>query len=303
MISILIPIFNYNITTLVASIHKQLEELDIDYEIICICDASNQFLNENKLIDTYSNTQLILLKNNIGRSKIRNLLVEKSKFNWLLFLDADVLPKTNAFIKTYIYSLKKYNSKVFCGGLIYEIERPEKERMLRWVYGKKREEISAERRIKRPYQFVTGANFLINKSIFNTVKFNESIVNYGYEDVVFIEDLKLNSIEITHIDNPVFHLGIERNLVFLNKTKEGLGNLFFLNSKNTLKGDNLKILRTYRLLRRFQLNRIAALGFNVFDKLLKYNLLSSSPSIFLFDIYKLGYYCSINYSKKFKTDI
>ena len=297
MISVIIPIFNYNTTPLVASIHQQLELLAINYEIICICDASTEFLSENESINSFSNTQLISLIDNIGRSKIRNLLVEKSNYNWLLFLDADVFPKNESFIKTYVDLIEIQNTKAYCGGLNYQKEPPKKEKTLRWVYGKKREEISVERRKEHPYQFVTGANILIHKSIFKTIDFNEAIVNYGYEDVVFIEDLKSNAIDINHINNPVFHLGIENSLTFLNKTKEGLENLYYLNSKDILKGDNLKLLRTFKMLKTLKLNWFVVLFFNTFKKLLEYNLLSSKPSLLLFDIYKIGYFCTIYKAK------
>lgn len=298
MISVLIPIFNYNTTPLVASIHQQLEMLPFNFEIICICDASTEFLSENESIKSYAHTQLISLKDNIGRSKIRNLLVEKSNYNWLLFLDADVFPKSKLFIKKYLDLIENRHSEVYCGGLIYKQEKPKSEKILRWVYGKKREEISVKRRRERPFQFVTGANILIHKSVFNSLRFNEEIVNYGYEDVVFIEDLKLNLIEVNHIYNPVFHLGIENNLVFLKKTKEGLENLYLLNSKNILKGENLKLLRTFRVLKILKLTWFVVLFFNIFEKLLEYNLLSSKPYLLLFDIYKIGFFCTVYNAKR-----
>ncbi|UMB53963.1 glycosyltransferase [Lutibacter sp. A64] len=300
MISILIPIFNYNTTPLVEIIHKQLELLHINYEIICVCDASTEFREKNKAINSYSNTQLILLKTNIGRSKIRNLLVEKSNYNWLLFLDADVLPQSDFFIKIYLDLIKNSSDKVFCGGLVYKNEYPEKEKCLRWIYGKKREQISVERRKQNPYQFVTGANILIHKSIFNTIKFNEAIVNYGYEDVLFIEDLKLKEIAILHAQNPVFHLGIERSLVFLNKTKEALENLHNLNSKGVLIGSNLKIIKFFKLLSNLKLIWFVSMLFKIFKRVLECNLLSKMPSLFLFDIYKIGYYCSVDLVKRGK---
>ena len=300
MISILIPIFNYNTIPLVEIIHQQLELLNINYEIICVCDASTEFIKENKTINTYSNTQLISLNRNIGRSKIRNLLVEKSNYNWLLFLDADVLPQSKFFIKTYLNLIKKSNVKVLCGGLIYQNIRPKKEQRLRWVYGRKREQIFVEKRTEKPYQYVSGANVLIHKSLFETIKFNDSIVNYGYEDVLFVEDLKLKGITILHVQNPVLHLGIEHSLVFLNKTKEGLKNLYNLNLNGILKGDNLKIIKVFRLLKSLKLIRSVSLFFKIFKRILECNLLGKRPSLFLFDIYKIGYYCTVNVENKEK---
>ncbi len=49
MISVLIPIYNYNAVTLIAFILEQLQNTDIQFEIICINDASTKFSFENNL--------------------------------------------------------------------------------------------------------------------------------------------------------------------------------------------------------------------------------------------------------------
>ena len=298
MISVLIPIYNYNSTKLVVSIHQQLELLSVKYEILCIDDASTKYIIENAIIKDLFNTKLFTLKENIGRSKIRNLLVEKAKFNWLLFLDADVYPKDNLFVKNYINCIESKNELVFCGGICYNEQKPSNDKLLRWIYGKKREEISADYRSEKPYQFVSGANFLINKTIFNTINFNVNIVEYGYEDVLFVEDLKINKVKISHIDNQVFHLGIESSLVFLNKTKEAISNLLNISSNKILKGDNLKLLKTYKKLKSNILCWLIGGGFYLFKKVFEANLLSKKPSLFVFDLYKLGYLCYLDMNNK-----
>tara|TARA_R110001583_G_scaffold12582_2_gene55688 strand:- start:367 stop:1263 length:897 start_codon:yes stop_codon:yes gene_type:complete len=297
MISVLIPIYNFNALKLVKTIHEQLEFLLQEFEIVCICDASTEFIAENNVINNFSSTKLLPLKKNIGRSKIRNLLIEKANYNWLLFLDADVLPKDDLFIKRYLDCIIKNEVSVFCGGIIYKDEKPDDNKMLRWVYGKKREEISFNKRSEKPYQYVSGANFLIHKSVAETIKFDERIINYGYEDVLFIEDLKNSNIEITHLENPVYHLGIENNLIFLDKTKEAIENLFFINANNILKGDNLKLLKTFQLLDKYSLDSGFLKIFLKFQKNIEYNLLGEKPSLFLFDIFKLGYLCDLNFKK------
>ncbi|PIV50102.1 MAG: glycosyl transferase, partial [Flavobacteriaceae bacterium CG02_land_8_20_14_3_00_34_13] len=42
MLSILIPTYNYDITSLVAVLYKQLEEVSYAYEIIVVDDASTK---------------------------------------------------------------------------------------------------------------------------------------------------------------------------------------------------------------------------------------------------------------------
>ena len=289
MISILIPIFNYNVTKLVKALNSQLLVANIDFEIVCIDDASTNYYSENDKLSKLKNVTLQKLPGNIGRSKIRNLLAKKAVYDWLLFLDVDVLPKENNFISEYLRSIKSNKAKVYCGGIVYEKDRPESDKMLRWVYGKTREEIDLKIREEKPYQYFFGANFLIHKSVFKIVKFNERIVKYGYEDVFFVEDLRKNAIKLQHIDNEVYHMGIELSLVFLNKIKQAMENLHCLNSQDILKSDKIKVLKFYKKIHAYKLNWVFSYVFVMFHKLFEYNLKSRWPSMFIFDVYKLTY--------------
>ena len=176
MLSILIPIYNYNVYPLVSEIHEQAKATGIDFEIICIDDTSNTIFSENEKINTLSNSCYELLKANIGRSKIRNLLAQKAKYDWLLFLDADVFPKNKNFISEYIRYINT-EEKMVNGGLLYQEKKPEESKLLRWVYGKNREALDCKTRIKNPYLSALTLNFLISKSVFSKVSFNEKIPN------------------------------------------------------------------------------------------------------------------------------
>ncbi len=102
MLSILIPTYNYNIVALVSEIHRQISNTEIPFEIICLDDASTVFVAENLVVQQLQNTQYQILQTNVGRSKIRNLLAQKAQYDWLLYLDADVMPKHHDFIERYI---------------------------------------------------------------------------------------------------------------------------------------------------------------------------------------------------------
>ena len=88
MISILIPSYNFDVTNLIETIHKQIELTTNKFEIICAEDGSTQTFSNEK-IKNLKNVTYIHLKKNIGRSKIRNLLANTAKFKWLLFIDCD----------------------------------------------------------------------------------------------------------------------------------------------------------------------------------------------------------------------
>jgi len=217
MLSILIPVYNYNVYPLVSELHKQCLECEIDFEIIVIDDGSKLFFNENQEINSFENCRFEILEKNIGRSGIRNLLAKKAKFANLLFLDADTFPKRKNFIQKYISQINEAEKVVF-GGIEYQKEKPANNQLLRWFYGNARESLSVEKRNTNPNGNALTSNILIQKKVFNSNKFDESITKYGYEDLVFLSDLKKKGILVKHIDNPTYHLGLGTSRQFLDKT-------------------------------------------------------------------------------------
>ena len=125
MLSILIPTFNYDITALVAEVHKQSKSCNIPFEILVFDDASEnlEIRKINTAINGLKNTSYTILKSNIGRSAIRNKLAKSAQYSWLLFLDADVMPVNNHFVLNYLNSLSD-SKPIIYGGLSYKEERP-----------------------------------------------------------------------------------------------------------------------------------------------------------------------------------
>ncbi len=297
MLSILIPTYNYSILSLVKALNKQLKEDGKPFEIICFDSGSNLEINSiNDQINKLEFCTYKSLKKNGGRSKTRNLLAQKAKYGWLLFLDADVLPVSKNFIQIYFESILKDNVKVAFGGLKYK-KKPSNDRMLRWVYGKSREEIPLNIRKKNPQEYFTSANFLIKKEVFEQFKFDESLIEYGYEDTLLAIELKKKNIQITQIDNPVYHLGIDKSKIFLKKTRESIKNLIILNKQQKIDIQDFKILKIFERIKKYKMTRVFKMGFHKYSNSMEKNLLSGSPSLFIYDMYKLGYLCSYQSEK------
>jgi glycosyltransferase involved in cell wall biosynthesis len=293
MLSILIPIYNYNAFPLVKEIALQCNACAIPFEILCQDDCSNEFLTENQNSNSLENCYFSANKTNLGRGKNINSLAEKAKFEWLLLLDCDTFPRDPNFIKNYIAAIKKNESLVVFGGIVYETQKPEKEQLLRWVYGTQREALSLEKRIKKPNNHALTSNLLIKKDLFIQNPFDASITKYGYEDLCFLSKLVIKNIPVSHIDNPTFHLNLETSILFLNKTKIALENLdFIIDSKIIPKLDS-KIITAYEVLNKLKLTQIVAFIFKKSENKIEANLLSENPSLYLFDWYKLGYFCKI----------
>ena len=289
MISILIPCYNYNAYDLVSKLEKECLAHGIVFEIICIDDASFSPLNElNQKINILTNCKFFESKKNIGRSANRQLLSQKAQYKWLLYLDVDVKPLNEDFIKVYLNEIKKGFEVVFGGFNYKKIESNN----LRYLFGKSREDIPSIIRNKNPYKYIISSNFLVKKVIFDRINRNININGYGM-DYFFGALLKENSISIKHIDNEVTHYGLDDNSKFLIKTNEALKNLHYLNKNKLITKNDITILKYYRLLDFLGLKRIISKLFKMFSKSIESNLKGSYPSLFVFDLYRLSYLCSL----------
>lgn len=292
MLSILIPTYNYNVYPLVLELHEQCKNCHIDYEIVVLDDNGELFFEENQVINTLQNCSFTSNEINIGRSKMRNLLAKKAKYDWLLFLDADTIPLHHNFISTYIQYVSTKHQLVY-GGITYSTEEPNKDSTLRWFYGKERESISAEKRNLKPYISFLTLNFLIPKCFFDVVSFNESIPNLRHEDTLFSFELAQQKIPILHIDNPIIHLGLDTNLEFLNKSRASVIALKNLVDKGLIDVGYVRLSQMYFILQKIKCTFIFAFLFEKFKSKSENQLCSKDPSILLFDLYRLGYYCTL----------
>lgn len=292
MLSILIPVYNYNVFRLVENVHNQALECNIVFEIICLDDGSTLFLAENENINQLKNSRFSILDKNIGRSAIRNLLARRATYQNLLFLDADTIPVQKDFLSTYIAQINN-DEKVVYGGILYENTQPSKNKLLRWFYGKKREALTTSERNKNPYISFLTLNFLIKKSIFKKVNFNENIPNLRHEDTLFSYQLMQSKIQVIHIENPVYHLGLEDSKTFLKKSEESVIGLKNLVDSNLMTPNYVKLSHYFLLLKKYGFQSLTAFCFKTLKPFFIKQLLSKKPSLFLFDLYRLGYYCTL----------
>ena len=288
MISICIPIYNFNVLSLVETLILQGKEINQPFEIICIDDHSSDFFRKiNAPIEAMDNIHFISLEKNIGRSKIRNMFIDISKFDKLLFIDCDCSISSKMFLKNY---LAISNFDVIYGGRKHHPIKPKKNNeKLRWIYGFKVEDQSFNFRLKNPYHSFRSNNFLIKKSVFKIIKFDENFMSYGHEDTVLALELQKNNIKIHQIDNPVYHEGLEKNTDFLLKTRSAIKNLSKIESKK-YNISSIKLINTYLKIKKLNLDKFLLLisknGMIIIEK----QLMSSWPSLRLFNLYKLLFY-------------
>ena len=290
-ISVCIPVYNFDVRELVYDLKKEIESHSIDAEIILIDDGSDENFKQINNELNHQVNQFILLEKNIGRSRIRNLFLDYSKTEYLLFLDCDGKIISPNFLKNYVNLLdENSNAAVVYGGRKVS-EKPSSEKhILRWKFAVERENLPLEKRKMKPYLSFQTNNFLIKKNIFKSIKFNPDLRKYGYEDLVFSMDLKSAKIPVIHIYNPIYNNDVEEGSVYLKKVDESVESLLLMLNNQALrpKLSEIKLVKAYESVHKKGLKFPILILFNFFEKFLKKNLLSGNPNLKFLDIYKLG---------------
>lgn len=296
MLSILIPVYNFNIVPLVTELHDQATKASIPFEIIVLDDCSSELLrHQNKDVVNLPGVRFHELDKNIGRARIRNRLAEMAVYSTLLFLDCDSEVPTKNYIINYLPFCDRL--LVVCGGRLYRPDPPdEHEFLLRWLYGIRREQLSDAVRSENPYRSFMTNNFLIPRETILQIQFDESIIHYGHEDTLFGLELKKRGVKVMHIQNPLLHIGLEISWEFIRKTSEGVENLFMLLQNGKIDRNDIqdiRVLKVHEIMRKL---RLAGLYQSLYDFIaspVMRNLLGSNPNLFAFDLYKLSLFTNL----------
>lgn len=291
MLSVLIPVFNHNIVALVNTINTQLQDAQIDYEILCLddCSPDKSIVRANQQLNTLRKVLFCVSPTNVGRNNSRRTLAQRASYDWLLFIDADVLPKSKHFITNYLPFLKADYDAVYGGFAYYDTPTKPKD-TLRWKYGKTKEQVAATKRNQTPYKIIISANCLIKKSVFLDINSKITEEGYGYDNY-FGALLKTKAYKVFHIDNEVFHLGLESNAIYLNKVEQSVDNLLTLYQNQKITISDNELLNLFLKVKSLGLNYGFAFIYKCFKNPIKNNLLSNKPSILLLQFYKLSYIC------------
>ncbi|MFT6809433.1 MAG: hypothetical protein ACJA01_002670, partial [Saprospiraceae bacterium] len=253
--------------------------------------SSNDVKEHNKKGLSSLNVDYQALKKNIGRSSIRNRLITKAHYEYLLFIDSDHKIISSEYISNYLRNSSDSTWTFLCGGTAYAIDQPNSDKMLHWEYGKKREAIPAKKRTLHSANHVHTNNLLIRKSHLDNIRLDESIIGYGYEDLVFGQQIKNAGKTILHIDNPLLHLGLKTNENFLLDLKQASSNLAFLYTQS--KVSDLRIIQITERLKTIYLLFPIKVLLTYLEPVTVYLLKRHPKQLFLADLLKLLYFAKM----------
>ena len=288
-ISILLPVYNNVCSQLVKNLHEQAESiLGLEYEIVIVDDGSTdeQCTKENATLADMENCRYIVLKENMGRARVRNYLASQARYPWMIFLDSDVL-LPDMFLSKYLDRMDE-SVGVICGGTDIIEDVSLAKHNLRCKYESSAlKKHSAKQRNIHPYHSFATANFAINKKVMEHCHFDERFVEYGYEDVLFGKALAEHSVPIEHIDNPVILHTFDNNDVYLKKVETAMRTL------HTFRDD----LCGYSPILAKAQNSVCVclmrLWHTVFGRAERKNLIGTCPYLPFLNLYKFGYYLNL----------
>ena len=285
-LSVLIPVYNWDVRELVKSLAMQIADWPGPVEIILFDDFSTEiFRQSNRILALLPNVRYQELPRNVGRAKIRNQLAAVAQHEWLLLLDNDSLLPDPQFLTR--YAAARHQAVMLIGGTCYAASPPAKaDLFLRWHYGRVREARPAAVRQAAPHRQLTINNALIRADIFHRFPLDERLTGYGHEDTKLGELLAAAQVPVLHLDNPVVHAGLEPAAAFLQKSEQAVRNLARVYRSDGL-GTGSRLLRMALRLRRLGLAPAASVALRAVAPALQRQLLSATPNLRQFDLLKL----------------
>lgn len=292
-LSILIPTYNDVCIDLVRGLAKQCMAVKrLRYHILVADDGSTDpaVIEANQAINGILNCSYVLRGVNCGRAITRNWLAYQARHEWLLFIDADMSLERDDFIQRYVEEDEE--GGLLYGGYVVKGDEREWKGNLRFRYEKKEEpKHTMEQREEHPYQDFHTSNFLIMRRHYVENLLDARFKHYGYEDVLFGKVLQQKFIPIIHIDNPVAFSRFEDNEHFVAKMEEGMRTLYEF--RDELSGYS-RLIDKKEKLERHHLLPVVRHIFNICKRHWRANLCGNNPSLFVFKLYKIGYYCSLH---------
>jgi glycosyltransferase involved in cell wall biosynthesis len=198
-------------------------------EIILVDDGSGDTGLDAKVrsaIDAWQGpATLVRFHANQGRASARNRAIAAAKGEYLLFIDADMLPGDTQFLARYFDLINKRAAAIIFGGFMSGDTQINHDTLLNYALAQKNDCKLASERAKRGAIAVASNNLLVRRDVFEHIPFDSKFTGWGWEDTEWAMRAVFAGYGLIHVDNPAIHVGLDSTLAMLRKYKEAGPNL------------------------------------------------------------------------------
>jgi glycosyltransferase involved in cell wall biosynthesis len=226
-VSILIPFLHDDPRRLLKALDSEASALNGAVEIVLLDDGSA----DERLDDMVKGAvgqialpaRLITRHANLGRAKGRNRLAAEARGRYLLFLDSDMLPDGERFLRTYLDLIERDAPAVAFGGFSLDQAPTSPELRLHRYMTLKSDCTPVEERRREPEKHVFTSNLLVRREVFEAEGFDGGFAGWGWEDVEWAMRV-VQRHPIAHVDNPATHLGLDPAPIIIAKYEQSAAN-------------------------------------------------------------------------------
>jgi len=251
-LSICIPAWRDTASPLLTSLARLPDHKDCE---ILVYDDGSSDANMTKAINALlanfkGPAKLITAQENHGRSHARNRLMAHATSDWLLMLDADMLPDDEQFLARYIETMSRQSRPaLIAGGFSLQHVIPTKAQNLHAAQSRRSECLGAAQRQEAPGRFIFTSNILVHRNVLDVVSFDDGYQGWGWEDVDW--GLRVaDQFPILHIDNTATHLGLDDTQTLLRKYGTSGANFARLASQHPAAASDMPLFQVAQKLRR-----------------------------------------------------
>lgn len=214
---------------------KRLARAPAGVEFVLLDDGSG---SAHLLADVVSQAQklgaparIVVLERNAGRATGRNRLIADARGEYVLFLDADMLPDSDDFLANWLDVIQRQRPFAAFGGLSVRQSKATPETAFHLDLFARSDCHSARTRAQSPARYTAAANLLVRRDVLAQIKFDDGFTGWGWEDV----DWALRAARhapILHVDNSATHVGLDSVETLMRKSREAGPNFARLAAKH-----------------------------------------------------------------------